>query len=518
MKLCLHGVCLTMWWITVSMAFANPSESVSSGARSSGATSARPLAITKDVGISIEEIFEYDKTSVACKTYWTFLDGNDQPKVGVPEADWRREEILCGKWLFLAWETTGKLPLPELLFDAIQRAWPERVGTNFEKLGFLPNPFDKRGRPLGVTRSTTKYTGLPAVNISCSACHVGQLPDGRFAVGAPNTKLDMSTFNLMSYYPLFATMSDQDRSLLHPEVLAYYGDLEKTEKKRFGNGKGGIDWSNVIFKYSKLLRWLHIGSKGLPDAKYVVMPPERDLLSWIHGKPGIFNPGAPMLTLQVEGVPNLAIPQIWGVTGFEQDFANGKTAPVGQTTKYSSLEKFAADAFIYAYQDPALNRPRHIRPMVAYLRQIEAPKSRETLDPASVIAGQRIFSRSCQSCHDGASGESTKLYGAEQVESILALENPRADYKATTPISKLIAGLSDALGARMEPQPVGIKSRRLTGIWARKNLMTHGSVRDLRDLLCLDGPRSSEAFTHNDMCHDLNRSERETLLSYLKTQ
>lgn len=223
-----------------------------------------------------------------------------------------------------------------------------------------------------------------------------------------------------------------------------------------------------------------------------------------------------MLTLQVEGVPNLAVPQIWGVSGLEQDFANGETAPVGQTTKYSSLEKFAADAFIYAYQDPALNRARNIRPLVAYLRQIETPKTLEPLDPNSVETGKTIFSRSCKSCHDGASGESTKLYGAHEVESILALENPRAGYKATTPISKLIANLSDALGARLEPQPLGIKSRRLTGLWARKNLMTHGSVRDLGDLLCLAGARSSEAFTHQDICNNLSFLERKSLLSYLK--
>ena len=508
MKPLFHSLFFTLSWMACSRGFANPS---------AAASHTKPTSITQDVGSSIEDIFEYDKTSVACGKYWSFLDESDQPKTSVPETDLRREEVLCGKWLFLSWETTGKLPLPELLFDAIQRSWPERVGTQFEKLGFLPNPFDKRGRPLGVTRSTTKYTGLPAVNISCSACHVGQLPDGRFSVGAPNTKLDMSTFNLMSYFPLFATMSNQDRALLHPEVRAYYLELERTEKNRIGDGKGGIDWSNVIFKYSKLLRWLHIGAKGLPDAKYVVMPPERDLLSWIHGKPGVFNPGAPMLTLQVEGVPNLAVPQIWGVSGFEQDFANGKTAPVGQTTKYSSLEKFAADALIYAYQDPALNRPRNIRPLVAYLRQIETPKTLEVLDPASVVTGQTVFNHSCKSCHDGASGESTKIYGAHEVDSIAALENPRAGYEATTPISKLIAELSDTLGARIEPQPIGIKSRRLTGLWARKNLMTHGSVKDIDDLLCLKGSRSVEAFTHQEICSELNFSERQSLLSYLKT-
>jgi hypothetical protein len=476
-----------------------------------------PASQTIDVGQTIEEIFEYEKTSAACKKYWSYLDDSDEPKVEIPPADVHREEIYCGKWLFLAWETTGKLPLPVLLFDAIKRTWPERVGANFEKLGFLPNPLDARGRPLGVTRSTTRYTGLPAVNISCSACHVGQLPDGRFAVGAPNTKLDLSTFNLMSYYPLFATMSDKERSRLHPKVLAFYLELERAERERFKNGAAGIDWSDVIFKYSRLLRVLHVGSKGLPDAQYVVMPPERDLLSWIDGRPGVFNPGAPMLTLQVEGVPNLSVPQLWGVRGYAQDFEQGQSAPVGQTTKYSSLEKFAADAFIYAYQDPALNRPRNIRPLTTYLRQIATPKTLESIDPSAVFSGEQIYNQSCKSCHNGPSGESTELYRADEVNSVTALENPRAGYLATTPIAKLIAGLSDALGARLEPQPVGIKSRRLAGLWARKNLMTHGSIHDLDDLLCLRDERSAAAITHKDICTNFTSSERWALFSFLKT-
>lgn len=475
-----------------------------------------PNSLTHDVGESISEIFEYEKTSRACSQYWNLLDKNDQPLPGTPIDLLNELEIYCGKWLFLSWETTGKLPLPELLIQALERSWPERIGKNFENLGFLPNPYDKK-RPLGIVPSTTKYTGLPSVNIACSACHVGQLSDGRYAIGAPNNRLDMSQFNLMSYYPIFATMSAEERSKLNKQVYQYYLTLEKTEKRRILNGNGGIDWSNVIFKYSALLRWLHIGAKGLPDAQFVVLPPERDLLSWINGRPGVFNPGAPMLTIQREGVPNISIPQIWGVTGHEDEFLRGETAPVGQTTKYASLEKFAADAFIYAYQDASLARPRNIKPLVRYLRQIRAPKTREVLRSDLVAKGKTIFTENCLSCHDGKFGESTKLYRTWEVDSIKALEDPRVGYIATTPIAKLIASLSDTLAARLEPAPVGIKSRRLTGIWARQNLMTHGSIDSLNMLLCLHSERPKDALTHHDICLNHSHSERQALSQFLKT-
>lgn len=228
---------------------------------------------TNDIGNTLEEVLERDRTQPSCDAYWNLLDDEDMPLKNSDPNQLDELEVLCGKWLFIGWETTGKLPLPEILFDAVKRSWPDRVGKNFEKLGFLPNPTDPAGRPLGIARSTTKYTGMPSVNVTCAACHVGQLPDGRYAIGAPNTKLDLSTFNLMSYYPLYMAMSNDSRSELPKAVQEFFRELEKTERKRVLGGKYLIDWSNLVFKYSKMLRMLNIGPKGLPDAQFVVMPP-----------------------------------------------------------------------------------------------------------------------------------------------------------------------------------------------------------------------------------------------------
>ncbi|MEN9824691.1 MAG: hypothetical protein RI953_436 [Pseudomonadota bacterium] len=475
-------------------------------------------SVTVDAGNSLEEILEPARTRPACGNYWSMLDDADAPRPVVDPSYLREQEILCGKWMFLSWETSGKLPLPEILFNAIERSWPERVGTGFEKLGFLPNPVDPARRPLGIARSTTRYTGMPSVNVTCAACHVGKLPDGRYAIGAPNTKLDLSTFNLMSYYPLYAAMLDADRQKLPQPAQAFFAELERTERRRVVDGNNRIDWSNLVFKYSKMLHMLNIGPKGLPDVKFVAMPPDRDLLSWLNGRPGVFNPGAPMLTIQREGVPNLSIPQIWGITGHEEDFVAGRVAPLGQTTKYASLEKFVASALVYAYQDLNLVRPRNVRPLVAFMRQLQAPQQQQSVSPKLIETGQGIFNSACAQCHDGAAGESTRLFAAETVGSPKALENARQGYKATTPIAKLIDDLSLQLAADLKPQPEGIRSRRLTGIWTRRDLMIDGSVENLDDLFCKSrAGRKFEGSPHGDLCTNFDDSEKEALMGYLGT-
>lgn len=473
--------------------------------------------ITHDSGTTLKEILQYEKTQAACPEYWTLLDENDKPIASADPQKLYELEVLCGKWMFIGWETSGKMPLPEILFDAMERSWPERVGQNFSNLGFLANPSDPSGRPLGIARSTTRYTGMPSVNVTCAACHVGQLPDGRFAIGAPNTKLHLSEFNLMSYYPLFAAMHNKDRDKLPADVKNYYLVLERSERRRIGNGERGIDWSNIVFKYSTLLRWIGVGPKGLPDAQFVVMPPERDMKSWMNGRRGVFNPGAPMLTIQLDDVPNLSIPQLWGISGHEADFQAGKVAPVGQTTKYSSLEKFISSAFIYAYQDLELVRPRHVNPLVSFLRQLKAPKTLESIPMTVAESGQTLFAENCKSCHDGVAGESTRLYSSSLVGTHPSLENPRENYVATTPIAKLVDSLGEQLKAELRPQPRGIRSRRLAGVWSRQDLMIDGSVENLDDLFCLNKPRLRSESPHGELCEKLTAQEKSSLIAFLKT-
>lgn len=470
---------------------------------------------TVDVGKSVEEVLEYETLKGSCDTYWSLIE-NDEESEKI-----RIFERKCGKWLFLFWETSGELPLPIMLYDAMRRSWPDLTGDHFEKLGFIKNPYSPEGWPVGVVRSTKKYMGLPSINVNCASCHVGKLPDGRYAVGAPNTELDMSQFNLMSYYSVYIAMNKEEKKILSPEVVAYYENLKRLERRRYRDENGKIDWSNSVFKYSYLLSILGIGTKGLPDADYVKMPPAADLKSWLDGRPGVFNPGAPMLTVQVKDVPNLAVPQIWELGGHGPDIESGHQAPLGIVAKYGSLEDFLRSAIVYTYQAPELAVEKYVKPLASYLRSLKAPKNPKKPKESDVIAGRAEFTRSCLSCHNGPGFETQKLYLAEEVGASSSLDYVMENYKPTTPIAELIAKLSMEIDAAMDPSPIGIKSRSFVGIWARKNLMLDGSVEDLNDLFCLEhenhrSPGLSRK-VHRDLCEDFSKREKKNLKSFLET-
>jgi hypothetical protein len=97
-----------------------------------------------------------------------------------------------------------------------------------------------------------------------------------------------------------------------------------------------------------------------------------------------------------------------------------------------------------------------------------------------------------------------------------ALESPRSNYKATTPIAQLIYELSNQLAAELSPQPTGIRSRRLTGIWSRQDLMIDGSVENLNDLFCISEKRKIETSPHQDLCSDVSAEQKNNLIAYLK--
>lgn len=65
-----------------------------------------------DVGSSIAEILEYESIRPACDNYWAMLDENDNAIPNSNPQHLRELEVKCGKWLFLGWETSGKMPLP----------------------------------------------------------------------------------------------------------------------------------------------------------------------------------------------------------------------------------------------------------------------------------------------------------------------------------------------------------------------------------------------------------------------
>lgn len=108
----------------------------------------------------------------------------------LPPLDPRAE----GQCLFL-YETWGTEALDEWppvdFMVGLLQSEAAFFGPQFSNFGFLPDPNDDL--PIGLKRGTEDPTKL---HETCAMCHVGELPDGRLWLGAPNGALDPGRFKV----------------------------------------------------------------------------------------------------------------------------------------------------------------------------------------------------------------------------------------------------------------------------------------------------------------------------------
>jgi hypothetical protein len=125
-------------------------------------------------------------------------------------------EVYPLTWMHALETTNGKLFLDDV-----------------ERLGFLPDPDNKDGLPVGLTSGVT--IGLeplgPMVGLNCAACHVGELhyQGKRVRVdGAPN---------LLNTREFFKTLIDAAQSTATDpaKLIAFLGRVKEREEKNAGN-------------------------------------------------------------------------------------------------------------------------------------------------------------------------------------------------------------------------------------------------------------------------------------------
>jgi hypothetical protein len=80
---------------------------------------------------------------------------------------------------------------PAEFFLRLMRDEPEVFGDQFARFGFVRDPDDDL--PVGFKRGTSDPS---RVRETCALCHVGELPDGRLWIGAPNLRLDFGRFTV----------------------------------------------------------------------------------------------------------------------------------------------------------------------------------------------------------------------------------------------------------------------------------------------------------------------------------
>ncbi|MBN8610920.1 MAG: hypothetical protein J0L92_10070 [Deltaproteobacteria bacterium] len=145
----------------------------------------------------------------------------------VPDGD----PLFEGQQRFL-WDTWGTERLdawpPADWMLALMTREPEVFGDQYASFGFTPDPDDDF--PVGLKRGIDDAT---RVHETCALCHVGELPDGRLWLGAPNRELDMSAFR--------AAVSERWVADGHAPLLS---DSEAAKASAYGPGRTGAESSS----------------------------------------------------------------------------------------------------------------------------------------------------------------------------------------------------------------------------------------------------------------------------------
>ncbi len=103
----------------------------------------------------------------------------------------RRKTILCGKYMYL-YATFSTSGVPAVFFDMLLNTYPMDVGPGFSLMAMIPDPFSSKDLPLGLAPAalTGNMGEVQTYAYTCASCHFARMPDGCYAVGAPNHDYD----------------------------------------------------------------------------------------------------------------------------------------------------------------------------------------------------------------------------------------------------------------------------------------------------------------------------------------
>lgn len=464
----------------------------SSGAGGSVAPSADPLAQlpTDDGGLvnvssDLEALLEGGTLGEACEAY--FKGAKDRVSM-----------LRCGKAMFF-YESFGTSGVPAALVDFLVTMMPGTIGAGMEKLGMVPDPFSTKALPLGIVPSAPAAPNVPAYAFSCASCHFGRLPDGRYAVGAPNHDYDYGMQNLA--FALFPQLAIADAGNHDPAAVArvqpMLDELAATPGLK-------------LVMLGSLLGLLSVDIPSFPaDVQH-------HYASWKTGTMDFLIAPLPI----DDGVHTVSkISALWSLPTPQQIEASGMAhAMLGWGGPVRSTMNFLKEFVSFGGGNPADWPEEKLEPLVAYLESLRAPANPAPPPADSVEQGRVLFStKGCIGCHSGPAGSGLRTYGLEEI--------------GTDPA---IAGWLDAdldgvpcCEAPLEPGETlshGIKSPRLVGAWATKRFLHNGSVDSLESLFCVDGPRGKiDELAYRDSGHDmtcdgLSETEKRALIDYLRAR
>lgn len=377
----------------------------------------------------------------------------------------RRKMLLCGKSMFF-YESFGTLGIPRPLIEFLLESFPDQVGPAFQQYGMIPDPTSEAGLPLGLAPGAP-FGDVESLAFTCAGCHFGQLPDGRYAVGAANHQYDYGGHMLaVLLFPQLAIPgadpADHDPSAVArvQPLLDVYNDSTALQLEFFA-------------KMAPLLT--DGGGGGMPS---LTPEQERQYASWKLGTMDFTMAPLP-LDDQVHTVSKII--SLFGLPNQEEIQEAGMDhAMLSWAGNARSTMEFV-EGFVVIGEGEATWTEEELRPLVAYVESL-APPAPEPMPEADAVArGEEVFfDAGCADCHGGPRGSGTTLYEFDEIgtdDAMAAWMDPDLDGEP-------------CCGVEMEhPLSHQIKSPRLVGLWAMERFLHNGSVESLEDLLCEGGSR-----------------------------
>jgi len=441
-----------------------------------------------DVSASLDAVLEHGLLRGACQAYEAALAAGTAT---------RRAKLLCGKEMYF-YEGFGTIGVPQALVDVLIGHFPE-VGPGFAGIGLIEDPTSPARHPLGLGPGRDLVPGVPSLSFTCASCHFSVLPDGRYAVGAPNHDFDYGKMNVaVATFP----------------VVAVFGPA--------GHDPGAVAWIQPLLQR---LAADPAASAALTQAfvslfpAIGVVPPvtpavEAAWMSWLPGTQDFVMSPVPV----DDGIHVISkISSLWGLPRPEEHAPYEMVhAQLGWTGIVHSVESFLTGFVRLGAGDTAVWTAERLAPLAEYVYSLRAPANPAPPDPQQVYTGGQLFvTKGCFACHGGARGAGRDLFDYGEIGTDAAMQrwlDPDGDGQP-------------CCGAQFDPGEAltrKLKAPRLVGLWAQQRFLHNGSV-TLDELFCRGTPRPAvTAEPYGAQGHDwtcrLADAEKDAVIAFLLAQ
>ncbi len=442
-----------------------------------------------NVSADLMAVLEGGSLRGACETYWASVETG---------RDTRRLRLLCGKEMFFyeGFDTAG---VPTGLLDANMALFPKLIGSGATGVGMIGDPTSAEGRPLGFGPGKDFAEGVPSLAFTCASCHFGRLPDGRYAMGAPNFDFEYGELNLaIAAVPMAVVLGRELHPAAQRKLAPYLAVMEQDP--------------SIVTRLIEALTPLIGAGAAIPD-----FSPDTQA-AYAGWKPGTMDFVIVPLPID-DGVHTISkIMSLWGladasdVAAYEMD-----GALLGHTGVATSLASFLRGFVILGDGNLDPWTPERLGPLEDYVYSLRAPENPNPPDSGLVAQGAELFETAgCLGCHDGARGSSRTVFTFEEIGSDRAMMSwldPDLDGQPCCDV--------DLLGR--DALTHGLRAQRLTGVWSARLFLHNGSVDSLEALFCLGGPRPTITKSpysdrgHLFTCDGLSDIEKAALIAFLRS-